>query len=393
MIFSLDISTSILSLLGLSVTSTIIILAWHFTRLSALSQYRKKLRRNELDYIDDLPPVSIIVYASNDADNIMRNLPIMLAQEYLKYEIIVVNDSSTDNSDDILTEMELQYKNLYQTFVPKDTCNLSRKKLSVTLGVKAAKYDIVLSTAANCRPQNDKWLASIIRNFTPETDIVIGYSHIDYTADKNIWHWFRAFDMVISASLYLSYALKSNPYRGDGNNLAYRKHIFFDNKGFSRSLNLHFGDDDLFINEVATNSNTRIELSPDSQLVAEYENIPLANHELKMRYDFTARYLRTSAVRVLSLISIAFWTLTLSAITSIILDPTNIFTVTIASITWIATITSQILFFRTNASVLEAPKLLTCIPFFTLIRPFVNLKYKIEGRSTRISNYTWQRRQ
>ncbi|MEF9924397.1 MAG: glycosyltransferase [Muribaculaceae bacterium] len=382
-----------LLLLGLSLIFTIFLLSWYFTCFRALPRYRKSLRNDEIDYSNEQPAVSIIVYASNEEENIINNLPIILSQEYPKYEVIVVNDSSTDNSADVLSAMEAQYENLYQTFVPIDTRNLSRKKLSLTLGIKAAKYDIILTTTANCQPQSNQWLALMMRNFNDYTDVVIGYSHKDYNADRSGGKWFRSYDTVMSASLYLSYAQRAKPYRGDGNNLAYRKHLFFDNKGFSNSLNLHFGDDDLFINQVATRYNTRIELSADSQIIAKYDDIASTHHELKMRYDFTARYLNTSAKIMASMASMSFLGLTLSCAAIVALGITNIITISIASLLWIGTVIAQIIIFRANASVLQAPRLLFCIPFYAIMRPFINFRYKLQERSTRKCNYTWQRRQ
>lgn len=371
--------------------ATIIILS-NILYLRIFTKYFQNLKNNKTKYISDLPPVSVIVYSVNDEDNIFKNLPLILEQDYPEFEVVVVNDSSTDYSQDTLSDLKLKYNHLYQTFVPPGTRNLSRKKLAITIGIKAAKYDIVISTAANCRPQGKNWLKSMMRNFTPETDIVIGYSHYEYASDKGVGKWFRSFDSVTNAVQYISSALRKRPFRGDGNNLAYRKKIFFQNKGFSKSLNLHNGDDDLFVNEIANHYNTAVELSPESQLISVYDNIQTSHNELKLKYGFTAKYLKTSAILFSSVLSAINFLFYISIISAIVSDYNNLYTITICLLLIIGVWTNQILTYRKNASFLQAPKLLFSVPLFYLVRPIVNIIYRVKGRMYKKYNFTWQRR-
>lgn len=208
------------------------------------------------------PSVSVIVYAKNESDNLKQYLPLILEQVYPNYEVIVVNDGSTDESDTILKSFELKYKHLYHTYIPEEVKYLSRKKLALTVGIKAAKHDILLFTEANCRPLSPKWIEMMAKNFTPGTDIVLGFGA--YEKEKGFWHRLASYDNLISGLQYLSSALRKHPYMGSGKNLAYRKELFFQHKGFYKSLNLHAGEDDLFINEIANKHNTHVELSPES---------------------------------------------------------------------------------------------------------------------------------
>lgn len=383
--------TTVIAIL-LSFIFAVIIIISNIIYRKSLTRYLRDLKDNKIEYTSEFQPVSVIVYSSNDEDNIIQNLPLILEQDYPVFEVIVINDSSTDCSKDILLDLELKYNHLYQTFVPPNTCNLSRKKLSITIGIKAAKYDIILSTAANCRPQGKEWLKSMMRNFTEETDIVIGYSHYNYKSDKGAGKWFRSFDTVINAIQYLSYALRKKPFRGDGNNLAYRKEIFFRNKGFSKSLNLHFGDDDLFVNEVADSYNTAVELSPESQLVSYYDDIKASNNELKLRYGFTAKYLETSAPLFSSFLSILNYLFYAGVISAFATGYQNIYTIIICSVILFSLWTVQIISYRKSAYILQAPKLLFSIPVFYLVRPLSNIIYRIKGHIYKKYNFTWQRR-
>ena len=100
----------------------------------------------------DAQPVSVIVYAHGEPEDLRNNLPILLNQDYPDYEIIVVNDGSDANSEDVLKLFSNEYKNLYYTYVPVDTQYLSHKKLALTMGIKAARHGILLFTEADCRP-------------------------------------------------------------------------------------------------------------------------------------------------------------------------------------------------------------------------------------------------
>ena len=261
--------------------------------------YRKPLKyleseeKGDVLYTDKRPGVSVIVYAKNDAEHLEVFLSSILSQNYPDFDVIVVNDGSTDETRDVVTRLESEYDNLYQTYIPDEARSLSRKKLALTVGIKAAKHDIVMLTNANCEPEGSDWLTYMMRNFVEGVDIVAGYAYIDGEGQRK--RRYVAYDRLMFTLRYVSYILLHKTYMAEGYNLAYRKDLFFRNKGFSKHLNLHYGDDDLFINEVATADNTRIELSPESRMIIHYENNFKAWRELKLRYDFTAAYLKTGS--------------------------------------------------------------------------------------------------
>ncbi len=392
MYLNFDISIIAVYIAGASLLCSIIVVSMILLRYGAIPRFCKKEAEGKIDYVDSLAPVSVIVYASNDADNIERNLPLLLQQDYPQYEVIVVNDGTTDYSKDILAKMELEYPNLYQTYVPTDTCNLSSKKLSLTLGVKAAKYDIILNTAANCAPQSNGWLRNMMRNFTDNTDLVIGYSHNDYQRDNGYGKFYRIFDQVSGDVQYLSYAIRNKAYRGTGNNLAYRKSLFFEHKGFSKSLNLHYGDDDIFVNSVVTATNTKVELSPESQMVSYYSDISQSWQELKLRYGFTARYLHTRSFGMAKFFMLILWLTLMLSISIALIDPHNWFNLSSASLCIVLPYVIAIVMYRKSSKHLQAPNLCLSVPFFMMMKPIINLRYRLMGHGRRITNYTWQRR-
>jgi len=202
-------------------------------------------------------PVSIVICAKNEAENLEKYLPIVLEQDYPDYEVVVVNDCSEDETEDVLKRLMQIYPHLRTTFIKEDEKFRHGKKLALTVGIKSAKNEWLLLTDADCFPQSNQWLASMSDKFTDDTSIVLGYG--GYYEKPGLLNMIIRYDTAIIALQYLSFALIRRPYMGVGRNLAYRKSLFFANKGFATHARLESGDDDLFINEVATRNNVKIQ--------------------------------------------------------------------------------------------------------------------------------------
>lgn len=274
-------------LLGASVAILFIIQLSYY--LIVYSRPLKMAKRKQAENTDTIrPAVSVVVYAKNESENLQKHLPALLEQDYPEYEVIVVNDGSTDESDNVLKTFKNKYPHLYHTYIPEDVKYLSRKKLALTIGIKAAKHDILLFTEANCKPLDANWISAMARNYTPQTNIVLGFCA--YGHYKGFFHKLVSYDNLLTGLQYISSALAGNPYTGNGRNLSYRKDLFFAHKGYYKSLNLHAGDDDLFINESATAQNTRVEYSPESITeMAKMERFSMWK-EMKVSRAATERY-------------------------------------------------------------------------------------------------------
>lgn len=135
--FSWDFSTPEIYCLGALILIWIIEIIYQFYLFNRPFRVYQKEKNGKIEYTHPYPAVSVIVYAQNDAENLVKYLPKILNQAYPEFEVIVVNDDSTDDSKDILSVLETQYKNLYHTYVPEGSRNLSHKKLALTLGIKA----------------------------------------------------------------------------------------------------------------------------------------------------------------------------------------------------------------------------------------------------------------
>lgn len=207
-------------------------------------------------------PVSVIICAKNEAHNLAENLPVVLNQSYPDFEVIVVDDCSEDDTNLVLKKLTSRHINLKVTKIKKDPKFSHNKKLALTIGIKAAKNETLLLTDADCQPESDKWIESMEKNFQNKKEIVLGYG--GYLRTKGILNALIRFDALFIAMQYLSFALAKKAYMGVGRNLAYKKELFFKNKGFASHANVNSGDDDIFINQVSNKRNTAVELSKES---------------------------------------------------------------------------------------------------------------------------------
>ncbi len=368
----------------------IIVLLYLYVIYYRVVSYRHKADAGKVGYTTDMPSVSVVVYAhAEEAGRVLDLLPKLLVQKYPEYEVIVVNDGTSEEIQNAVSMYECEHSNVYQTFVPDRVSNVSRKKLGITLGIKASKYDVIVLTDANCVPVSDNWLQSIARNFVPGVDVVLGYTRMaNDTVGRKCR--FKVFDRMTFALRFLSFAVLHRPYMGMGSNLAYRKEAFFALNGFSSTLNLHFGDDDLLVNEIAHKSNTRIEISPESIVESINEDNCAAWDELRMRYNFTSKYLRTSSKAIFrfeTFVHILFW-ITFAA--SLAVGYTHLLCV-------IAALLMMLLYwlfiwrvYLTMSRLLGESCRSGLVPFYYLLRPCYQFYYSMVGKSYNKSNFTWQ---
>ena len=229
------------------------------------------------------PGVSVIVCARNEERNLRDYLQALLTQDYPEFEVIVVNDGSIDDTRTYLEYWQKRYRNLKLTFVPAGAKVGSTKKLAITLGAKAAQYDYLLLTDADCRPESTHWISEMMKGFAQPSvsaavsqlsgqsaqrsvseavTIVLGFGA--YFAKPGLLNRMIQFDTLFNGLQYLGMAACGHPYMGVGRNLAYSKRLFFQQGGFYHLMTSKAGDDDLFVNRVATAANTAVVCTPDS---------------------------------------------------------------------------------------------------------------------------------
>ena len=245
-------------LLGITIVSLNILLVYYLY----FFKQRSAPKRENTSFIK---PISIIICAKNEEEHLKDNIAKILAQDYPVFEVIVVNDQSSDNTANVLKELQKIHPQLVLVTIEPHINHQPGKKFALTLGIKTAKYEYLLLTDADCAPNSSNWVKQMCRNFS-STDIVLGYGA--YQKKKGFLNQLIRFDTFNVAQQYLSYALKGNTYMGVGRNLAYKKSLFFDNKGFANHMHISSGDDDLFIQEVATNDNVSIAINKEAHTIS-----------------------------------------------------------------------------------------------------------------------------
>lgn len=207
-------------------------------------------------------PISVVVCAKNEAENVVKYLPLLAEQNYPDYEIVLIDDASSDTTLDLFEEFERKYNNIRLVKVANNEAFWGNKKFALTLGIKAAKKEYLLFTDADCYPNSKDWITTMSGQFTMHKTIVLGYSGYEKIKDSFLNKIIR-FETVITAVQYFSWAKLGHPYMGVGRNLAYKKEEFFNMNGFINHMKIRSGDDDLFINEAANKNNTVICFNPD----------------------------------------------------------------------------------------------------------------------------------
>ncbi|MBZ0328128.1 MAG: glycosyltransferase [Altibacter sp.] len=201
-------------------------------------------------------PISLIVCAKNEAENLKKHIPLWLKQNYPDFELVLINDASYDETLDIMEAFALTDSRIKIVDVENNEAFWASKKYALTLGIKKAKHKRMLFTDADCRPASDDWIKEMTAPFSETKQLILGYGA--YEKASGFLNKLIRFETVLTALQYFSYARAGIPYMGVGRNLAYTSNLYYDNKGFMSHMKVASGDDDLFVNEVASKENTAL---------------------------------------------------------------------------------------------------------------------------------------
>jgi hypothetical protein len=182
---------------------------------------------------------------------------------------------------------------------------ITGKKFPLSMGIKSSKYETLLLTDADCVPASEHWIDMMQNAYNEDTEIVLGYGA--YIKHNGFLNKLIRFETFHTALQYFSYALAGLPYMGVGRNLSYKKNVFNRNKGFSSINHLPSGDDDLFINQVATKSNTKIVINKEAHTLSEPKKTFSDWIKQKNRHYTTAKYYKPKFKLLLSLYGASFF--------------------------------------------------------------------------------------
>ncbi len=310
--------------------------------------------------------VSVVICARDEAANLAKNLPGVLVQDYnTTHEVIVVDDNSFDETKYLLDEIKKEFKQLHVVELTQEAKMIPGKKFPLSIGIKTAKYEVLLLTDADCVPASEHWISSTQHVYDDETEIVLGYGsfHKKNTLLNKLIRW----ETFQSAMQYMSYALAGIPYMGVGRNLSYKKTLFFRHKGFSAHNHIPGGDDDLFIKTAATKNNTKINIDKNSFTLSEAATTWQQWKRQKSRHYSTAKYYRPLHKFLLSLYSLSQFLFYPAAIAAIVFYNWQAGTIIFAiQFTWQAIIYAKV------TSKLDEKEL---FPFFLLFEMWMLFYY------------------
>jgi glycosyltransferase involved in cell wall biosynthesis len=269
---------------------------WFFSRIAFFKPKHKEKSQQH--------PVSVVVCAKDEDENLARNLPGLLVQKYSStHEIIVVNDNSVDDSKYILQELKKTFKDLHIVELTQEAKLIKGKKYPLSIGIKEARYEVLLLTDADCVPASENWIQKMQDGYYNGIEVVLGYGA--YHKRPGILNKLIRFEAFHAAMQYLSFAMAGVPYMGVGRNLSYKKDLFLRNKGFSSINHIASGDDDLFINKTATKKNTAVMIDHSAITLSAAKRSWKEWMKQKQRHYTTSKYYKAKHKFLLGLYAIS----------------------------------------------------------------------------------------
>ena len=342
--------------------------------------------RGRKEFSDKRPPLSIVVCARNEGGNISRLIDSLMQQKYPEFQVVVVDDCSTDDTLMQLAEAHQRYPQLYYTSIPIDNHFKHGKKLAVTVGIKAAKYQHLVMTDADCVPSSDRWLESIAQAYTEGKQLVIGYGK--YRKIGGLLNYIIRYEAFWNAVQYFGFAVAFRPFMGVGRNMSYKRELYDASSKYRCNIKVLSGDDDLFISEMGTRANTSIVFSADSQTVSEPKHTWSQWVAQKARHLQTASYYPKSVSSILMLEQITRQLTIWGGVVLLICMPNVIILSSVASALFVREVLIYISLYRAQKLMGERGLWGAAIIMDTLL-PWIQLLAWICGQSTK-KNTKWR---
>ena len=275
----------------------------------------------EAEQNSNLSGVSIIIAAKNEAPHLQDLVPLLMQQDYPEFEVLIVNDCSTDDSEDMLRSLAEIYSKLRIVNVRYTPDHVTAKKYALTLGIKVSKYDTILLTDADCRPVSPHWIRRMSTPVRNEGK-TFALGHGSYLALPGLLNKIIQYETLFTAIYYFSFGYWKAPFMGVGRNLCYKKSFFMEKKAFNSIWHIEGGDDDLFVNRYATAENTAIVAHPESITISQPKTSFKTYFTQKKRHYHAGKYYRNKDKLKLGLYSLSHLVFWLSAAGIVILEST-----------------------------------------------------------------------
>ena len=210
-----------------------------------------------------LPPVSVVLTDHDSSYHLAKVLPLLLGQKYPgEFQVVVVIDRNDSDSEDIL-KLHSADPHLYYTMLPVTSRYLSRKKLGLTLGIRAAKHDWVLVTDVHSMPSSEHWLEGMARHCSPDANMVLGLSL--YGSDAPLYY---RYEQLRTMLYHLRSARRGMAFSTNQSVVMLRKEEFFEQNGFRGNLEYTRAEFEFLVNKFAKRDSCALAVEPQARMVA-----------------------------------------------------------------------------------------------------------------------------
>lgn len=253
--------------------------------------------------------VTVVICAHNEFLNLKTLIPKLFEQDYPAFDIMIVNDRSSDRTKRLLEKMMETFPKLRSVTIKYTPPHVTAKKYALTLGIKVAKNNIILLTDADCLPRTDQWIRKMTAPVRNQGKIfALGFS--GYEQKPGFLNNWIQFETLLTGLYYVSFGLWKTPFMGIGRNLCYRKDFFMNVKAFKGLWHIEGGDDDLFVNRYARGKNTVVVLDPEANTISKPKETRKEYLVQKKRHLHVGKYYRGEDKRKIGLYSFShalFW--------------------------------------------------------------------------------------
>lgn len=351
-----------------------------------------RLGKRSRDLGERLPDISVIVCVRNEAENLERLIPQLMSQDYAgEKQLVVVDDGSTDDTPMVLAKFRQQYGDaLYVTSIPIDAQFRHGKKLAITVGIKAAKYEHLVFTDADCEPRSDHWLTRMAERYAKEgVEMILGYGR--YAKRPGFLNRVIRFETFWNAVQYMGIAVAFRPFMGVGRNLSYTKTLFGKSSQFRSTMNIMSGDDDLMVTEMGRRWNVGIVYEESSQTVSEPKDTWEGYYAQKSRHLATAPLYPSSIKMILGaelMSRLLFWAGIIVCGIVFWANRNELFGIVALSCVGARIIVTHLSMWLSARSMAEGRLWLWTIPMDVIV-PMVQMVAWMKGRITKSRN-TWK---
>ena len=320
--------------------------------------------------------VSVVLCVKNEAHLLKRYLRSVLEQNYSNYEVIVVNDNSDDETDSLLKEYQNIYPHLKPINISTNQVNVLEKKMSLAIGIKSAKNEIILITDVDSVPKSSNWVKEMAKHYITERYIVLGYA--GYERKNNALNTLIRYDNVHTTLRYFSHALVGQPYRGNARNLSYPRSLFLSNYNYILLYNSQVRDEDLFVNQIVNKKNTAIEYSKDAHIVSQQRQYTFHDWlEYKRLSERKGKYYKPKSTFLVGLYNFTGFFYYVSLLVAIIFLRNNFYYLILIVGLFMVRLASQWIIFGKSIRKLDEKALISKIPlldiFFMFIIPVLEI--------------------